>query len=424
LVADAQLTIGVLPGKVDSLTAARAVGPRLIDPALLLVVIGNVRRVTVLRPIDGRGGSSVAIIVRPRTDRSGEPQAHGVFGRFLLGLATVVGLPIARAKAKGLDLYATENQTVFVADVGQYVPAIFVAVAAACILGFLAARILSREAFRPLVEVTRALERFSAGDFTPEMVEAGRDRQFGALANAYNGAVAQVERSFAERARANASIRQFIADASHQLRTPLTVIRGFVSILRQNANVDAETTHILSSMAQQTALMSSLIEKLILLERWEYESPESRATRCDVGALVLEVVAPLALANPAREIRITANPGGYVVAESDDIKHAVTNVVENALNYTQGPIEVQLETGSAEIFLSVRDEGPGMPPDQAEHAFERFYRGWRRDVEGSGLGLAIAQRAVERARGSIALETGLERGTTVRIRLPRAADPN
>jgi len=419
LVGEAQSTVEALPGRVDALTAAKSAAPRLIDPALLLVIIGNQRRVTLLRRADARGSSSIAVVVRARADRSAEPEARGAFARLALGLATAVGLPIARARVKDLDIYATENQSVFVADARGFVPALSAAAALALILSAIFARVLSREAFRPLVEVTRALERFSAGDFTPELIDASRHGELGALARAYNGAVAQVERSFEERARATASIRQFIADASHQLRTPLTVIRGFVTILRQNWEANEEVAHILGSMAQQTALMSALIEKLILLERWEYESADARAQRCDLGRLISEAVSPLALSNDSRTVDLELQSGAMVFADPDDITYAITNTVENALKYTTGRVAVTLREVDAGFCVSVADEGPGMPADQAERAFERFYRGWRRDVEGSGLGLAIAKRAIERAHGTTYLQSDPERGTVIRFYLPR-----
>jgi signal transduction histidine kinase len=424
LAREARTTIAELPRDVDALAAAKAVAPRLIDPALLFVVIGNERRVTVLRATDAHGGSTISILVRARADRSGEPQATGTFARLALGIATIAGLPIARASARGLDVYATENQSVFVADVRDYVPAFGTAIGIALLLAFLASRVLARDELRPLVEVTYALERFASGDFTPGAVDAGRNPQLGDLARAYNGAVAQVERSFAERERANALIRQFIADAGHQLRTPLTVIRGFTTILRQSElTQDPESAHILTSMGQQTVLMSKAIEKLILLERWENETPDSRAAPGDIGEVVAEVVAPLALAHPTRELEVEGSSGAYVVADIDDIKHALANVIENALKYTPGRIVVGLDCGQDNVRVVVRDDGPGMSADEAAQAFERFYRGPRRDVEGSGLGLAIAKRAVERAGGTLVLRTDPASGTLVSFTFPRAANP-
>ena len=141
---------------------------------------------------------------------------------------------------------------------------------------FSIARALTRQALRPLDDVTAALQRFASGDLTPQPIAADERHELGTLAAAYNGAIDQMERAFAARDRANASMRQFIADAGHQLRTPLTVVQGFIAILRRGGfESPADRDRILDTMNDQSRIMGSLIDKLILLERWE--SPEAHA---------------------------------------------------------------------------------------------------------------------------------------------------
>jgi len=408
----------------DAAAVARAFAPRLIDPALLVVFVDAQRRVTVLRTTDASGRSDVAVIEKPRTDRSGEPGATGPLAHFALGLATIFGMPTERSHVSQLEYYVAVNQRVFVDDVAGYAHAFEIAVLLAMLLAVAAARLLTREALRPLEQVTAALERFASGDFSPGAVPAEGDGPLAQLAVAYNGAVAQVERSFAERARAQAQMRQFMSDAGHQLRTPLTVIRGFVSILRGSENAsDPELAHMLQSMAQQTALMSSLIDKLILLEQWEHQEDRATPEIFDAGELIAESVTPLALAYPDRDLQIVAEIGTLAVGDTDDFKHALSNVVDNALKYTGGAVRVELTATESEICVSVRDRGPGLEPEQVSRVFDRFYRGQRRDVEGSGLGLAIAKRASERGGGRIDLDSSVERGTTVSLWFPRAQRP-
>ncbi len=123
---------------------------------------------------------------------------------------------------------------------------------------------------RPLDDVTAALQRFASGDLTPQPIAADERHELGVLTGAYNQAVAQLERAFEERDRANASMRHFIADAGHQLRTPLTVVQGFIAILRRGGiESTADRDRILETMNDQSRIMGSLIDKLILLERWE-----------------------------------------------------------------------------------------------------------------------------------------------------------
>jgi signal transduction histidine kinase len=100
----------------------------------------------------------------------------------------------------------------------------------------------------------------------------------------------------------------------------------------------------------------------------------------------------------------------------------MTNIVDNALKYTGGPIDIAIARTGGKAAITVRDRGPGMCSADVAHAFDRFFRGTRRDVDGTGLGLAIAKRAIERAGGSIALESSVEAGSLFTITLPLATN--
>jgi len=297
---------------------------------------------------------------------------------------------------------------------------LFVALLFAIAIAFAIARILTQQMLRPLVDVTTALERFASGDLTPQQIGADPRQEFGRLAVAYNGAIAQMERAFAERERANASMRQFIADAGHQLRTPLTVIRGFLGILRRGGlHSPGDRERILETMNSQSRIMASLIDKLMLLEEWENVPEGGVAEPIDVGQLVTDVTTPIAEANAERVLRIDAEPGPLAAIDPGDLTHAVTNLVDNALKYTHGPINVGVRGENGSVAIDVVDEGPGIDPDAATHVFDRFYRGAQREVPGSGLGLAIAKRAIERAGGTLILQSEPGQGSRFTITLPR-----
>ncbi len=423
LLAEAVITAESLPGNAGAQDAADAIAARFIQPALLVVFVDRRSRVTVLRESTGSGGTRASILVRGRDDRR-LPEAAGVLARITLGLGTAFGLTALHAHAARLDITVDENQVRFVEDVRGFFPAFAIAIALAVAIAAATARVLTRSALRPLDEVTRALERFSAGDFTPEFIESDGNERLGALALAYNGAVEQVERSFAERARANAMMRQFIADAGHQLRTPLTVIRGFVGIVRSQSTSmsPSEIEHIFEAMGEQTIVMSALIDKLILLDQLESDENDLRVT--DVSRLVREIVAPFSLAHPSRAVEVDAPQPEYVPLDPSDLRHVVSNLIDNALKYTAGRVSITVRAASeAGVVVSVTDDGPGMSADQVGRAFDRFFRGRRRDVVGSGLGLAIAKRAAERLGGTLTIESDIERGTSVILAFPRS-EPN
>jgi signal transduction histidine kinase len=159
----------------------------------------------------------------------------------------------------------------------------------------------------------------------------------------------------------------------------------------------------------------------MLLDRWDSDPERGKAVEAiDVGRLVEDVVTPIADLQPARVVRIDAPAGPLAAIEPGDLTHALTNVVDNALKYTTGPIDVSVRCMDGRVVIEIADAGPGMSPDEVAHAFERFYRGARRDVDGSGLGLSIARRALERAGGTLSLESDRARGSRFTLSLPLA----
>ncbi len=366
--------------------------------------------------------SFVALDVSPRNSSPNKrPQAPPA-SRLATAAASVFGLAPAQASFGDMDIIIRADDRVFGATIGSFVPSFAIALGLAIVLGVLLARILAHQALRPLVDVTAALERFAAGDLSPQPIVADRKHQLGALAVAYNGAIAQMAHAFSERDRAQAAMKQFIADAGHQLRTPLTVIRGFIAVLRKgDLRGPEDRAHILATMNRQSVIMGSLIDKLILLDRWQQGSPNGTYEPIDVSQLVEDVVSPIAEALPARDIRIDVGPGGASARiDPGDLTHAVTNLVDNALKYTAGPVDVRVRPNRATVVIDVNDRGPGMSPAEVRHAFDRFYRGeTRRDVDGSGLGLSIAKAAVERAGGTLSVESDTRTGSRFSIVLPR-----
>ncbi len=401
----------------DARVAGRIVAGRFPRASVSVLLIDAERRVVVYQPPDAR--SAPVVDVRRRGDTGADQRPRNVFDRLVLGLGTVFGLAPERAHVGTIDLIVRGNERYLARVAGNYVPGLLLALVAALALGVAFARALTLQALRPLVEVERALERFASGDLSPHPVAADSRHQLGSLARAYNGAVAQMEFAFGERDRANAAMRQFIADAGHQLRTPLTVIRGFIAILRKGdlrAPTDAE--RILETMNRQSLLMGSLIEKLMLLDRWEGAASHVDAEPIDICRLAGDVVAPLAQAHPARDVSVEASCSALVAIDPIDFTHALANVVDNALKYTRDAVRIAIDARPQAVDVTIVDSGPGMSPSESDHAFDRFYRGARRDVDGSGLGLAIARRAIERAGGTLDISSSREGGSRFIIHLP------
>ncbi len=252
------------------------------------------------------------------------------------------------------------------------------------------------------------------------MIAADERHELGSLAVAYNGAIEQMERAFGARDRANTSMRQFIADAGHQLRTPLTVVQGFIAILRRGGfDSPGDRERILDTMNDQSRIMGSLIDKLILLERWEGAEPADSVTPIDVGTLVADLVAPIADAHPERQFAMSTHAGILAAIDPTELGYVVTNLTDNAVKYGLGEIQVRVDSRDSTAVIEVADHGPGIPSTDAARVFDRFYRGAQRDVPGSGLGLAIVKRAVERAHGTVSIDSS-PAGSRFIVELPLA----
>ncbi|GAC1555763.1 MAG: hypothetical protein NVS3B17_02450 [Vulcanimicrobiaceae bacterium] len=409
-----------VPATHDARIAGRIVASRYPRSAVSVLLIDSDRRVVVYQPAARR---PAVVDVRRRGDTGADVRARTPFDRLVLGLVTAFGLTVERAHVGTIDVIVRPNEPYLAAAVGHFVPWFVLVLACASALAIAFARVLTLQALRPLLEVELALERFAAGDLAPHPVATDRRHQLGSLARAYNGAIAQMEHAFAERDRANFAMRQFIADAGHQLRTPLTVIRGFIAVLRKGVRTPADADRILETMNRQSLLMGSLIEKLMLLDRWEDDAAPAFGEPIDLARLATDAIAPLIEAHPARAMHIEAAMPALAAIDPIDFTHALGNIVDNAIKYTTGAIALSVDSAESEVTVVVADDGPGMSTEEAGHAFDRFYRGARRDVEGSGLGLSIARRAVERAGGTLDLESSRDGGSRFTIRLPVYGGP-
>ncbi len=291
-----------------------------------------------------------------------------------------------------------------------------VAVAASWFIGLY----FSRQAIAPMNEVTQSLEALAGGDYTQRRFVTARGDEIATLTEAYNQAAAGVAAAMEERRSTEARMRQFIADAGHELRTPLTVIAGYIDVLRRGAIAEPTVAkQILGTMAIEKEHMRGLIDRLMRLARMDADTaPEPRAI--DAGTFLRDQCEAARRMDERIVIDYSVQDLTEIYADRAELGEAIWNLIENALKYAPGaPIHLRAYREDRNAVLSVRDEGPGMTEVERMHAFERFYRGDARgEIPGTGLGLAIAKRAVERAGGSISIESTSGQGTTVQIKLP------
>ncbi|MBV9438435.1 MAG: HAMP domain-containing histidine kinase [Candidatus Eremiobacteraeota bacterium] len=287
------------------------------------------------------------------------------------------------------------------------------------LIAWLTGRYITSQVLRPLIDVTHALQRFAAGDFRPQPIAVAGKSEFDAIALAYNAAAAQVALAFAKREQAEHQMRQFVADAGHELRTPLTIVLGYIDLLRRRAEAgDERSRRIFGAIATEGARMRTLIDNLVLLARMEGEDRRPVEPFALVP-LLDEVAESRRVVAPSTPIDVDAEVDATVIGDRDEIHEAIANVVDNALKYApRSPVRIRVRAVDAGVEVTIADRGPGIPPEDRDQIFDRFYRGASRgEIEGSGLGLAIAKRAVERAGGTLVLAEASPAGTTFALRL-------
>jgi signal transduction histidine kinase len=299
--------------------------------------------------------------------------------------------------------------------------------------------LLVRNSLRPLAAVEQTARAIAAGDLSQRVPEGDDRTEVGRLSTALNGMLSRIERAFraqqASEAQARASedqMRRFVADASHELRTPLTSIRGFAELYRQGAvRTEDDVRRLMSRIEAEGARMGLLVEDLLLLARLDQERPLSFAP-ADLGTIAGDAVHDARAVQPERPIALhldeSLTEAPVVVGDEGRLRQVVGNLVTNALTHSppHARVTVSVEadpTDDGVLVLRVADEGPGMDPDDAARAFERFYRAdssRTRSAGGTGLGLSIVASLVAAHGGCVDLDTRPGAGVTVTVRLPRS----
>jgi two-component system OmpR family sensor kinase/two-component system sensor histidine kinase BaeS len=293
-------------------------------------------------------------------------------------------------------------------------------VAPTILIGLLALLILAmigraiRRAAAPVGDLIEASGRVEAGDFSTRVPESG-PREVRTLTRAFNAMSARLEETEQQR-------RSALADVSHELRTPLTVIQGNLEALLDGV-YPADAEH-LQPILEETRVLERLIDDLRTLTLAEAGSLVLHREPTDLVALLNEVAAAYRSQAERAGIALTVDVADDVPTLEIDparIREVVSNLLTNALRHTprDGKVELSARLAGEQVEVTVHDTGSGIPPDQIEKIFDRFYRS--PDSPGSGLGLPIARSLVEAHGGTVTATSGTGDGTRVRFRLPLGA---
>jgi len=224
-----------------------------------------------------------------------------------------------------------------------------------------------------------------------------------------------------------AAQKRFVADASHDLRTPLAIMKAEFEVALRRADLDEATRPVLVSGLEEVDRMSGMVEDLLTLSRIDAHQETLVREPLDLAALARQAVDELGALAATGGVALHADAAGDAPAVGDEghVRRALRNVVRNAVEHSApgATVEVAVQRASAGAQVVVTDHGEGMPPEVLEHVFDRFYRGdaaRSRAGGGSGLGLAIAHWALRGMDGDLTVESEVGAGTRVTLTLPAA----
>jgi two-component system, OmpR family, sensor kinase len=278
-----------------------------------------------------------------------------------------------------------------------------------------------RLGLRPLEDMTETADAFSKGDLSRRVRFPDHRTEVGRLGQALNGMLVQIESAFKQRQDSEERLRRFVADASHDLRTPLTSIRGYAELLRKGAFTEEEDRRrALWRVEHEAERMAALVDDLLLLARLDQGRPLDKRP-VELRPLVADAVAAARAVDSGRQITLFAPHGMLVEGDAGRLRQAVDNLVRNALEHTPAGTRVQVSVHTIldVAVVSVADEGPGLRPDELERVFERFFQGDpSRTRRGTGLGLSIVAAIADAHGGKTWVDSVEGEGATFHLELP------
>jgi signal transduction histidine kinase len=273
----------------------------------------------------------------------------------------------------------------------------------------------TRTALRPLSAVIETATRIAHGDSKLRLEPSRTDTELGSLAQAFDQMVDALEKAIEEARASDAATRRFLADASHELRTPVAALQASVETLLREQPERPERDRLEAAVARESERLGRLVDDLLGLARLEAHPNREPA---DLAAIALPLVQDARGRAPQATITLNTNNDASVNGDPDALERVLRNLIDNALAAIQptGVIEVQLQRRNGWVETRVTDDGPGVPEPQRERIFERFVR-LDPSKPGHGLGLAIARRIAQQHHGDLTCDT-TPRGASFTLRIP------
>jgi signal transduction histidine kinase len=284
---------------------------------------------------------------------------------------------------------------------------------------------LVRVGLRPLRDVVSTAEAISEGDLVHRVPNANSRTEFGRVASALNVMLERIQSGFLDLQASEVRLRRFVADASHELRTPIAAVSAYAQLFRYGAaRSEGETERVMSGIERESGRMARLVEDLLLLARFDEHRP-IHAERVELVGLAMEAVETARVVGPQWPIVVEAADVVETTGDPGALRQVMDNLLKNVRSHTPPGTKttVRIERVDDQGVLEVEDEGPGVSEIEAGLVFERFFRSdpsRSRDTGGAGLGLAIVATIVQAHGGTIEVAAGTKGGARFRVMLPNA----
>lgn len=287
--------------------------------------------------------------------------------------------------------------------------------------------LINRSILSPLERIIKVAQSIEKGDLE-QKIEVNTKDELEDLALSLNQMTTTLKKNIFELKNTDKLKDEFIAIASHNLRTPLSVINGFIPVLKQK-NLDEEVRKITDSIEESTQKLITISESLINIASFEKTTKPMNKRSENIVNLIQEVIKDYQSMAEKKNIKfnvIFPDSSITVAVDKERLKQAISHVIDNAIKFNKanGQISISLTALDNEILLSVSDTGIGISPDEVKNIFQRFHRGTSLltyNFEGIGLGLYISKIIIEAHLGRIWVTSNVGQGTNVYISLPTQA---
>jgi signal transduction histidine kinase len=279
---------------------------------------------------------------------------------------------------------------------------------------------ISRRALSPIDKITNQAKQISASDLSARIQIDGPDDELKRLSDTFNDLIARIQYSYEKQNR-------FTLDASHELATPLAVIKGYIDVLDRWGKDDKEVLNeSISSIKIELTNMTALLDMLLYLSKGDNEIYKIEKTKFWMNDLIKELIKESNLVDEKLNIFCSTYPPFQIVGDRRLIKQMLRAIVDNSIKYSPEKTKINIEYSELynKAVIEISDEGIGIPKEDIAHIFDRFYRvdkARSRSIGGSGLGLSLVKWIVDIHNGSIEAESEIGKGTKMTLRLPMGA---